>query len=88
MVTTDRFTNSSSSLTAPFSGAGTVIPNDDTGLDHVSRSLHIGGAGNIRVQTIEGDVVTFAGVTTGWFPGRISKVFATGTTATNIVAVW
>ncbi len=88
MVTTDRFTGSSSSLTAPFSGAAAVVPNDDTGLDYVSRSLHIGGAGDIRVQTLEGDIVTFAGVMVGWFPGRISKVFATGTTTTNIVAVW
>jgi len=51
--------------------------------------LYIGGAGNIKVTTVAGDIVTFSGVLAGsFFPVNILKVFSTGTTATNIIALW
>lgn len=51
--------------------------------------LYIGGAGNIRVQTAGGDDVVFTGVLAGTFlPVQVTRVFATNTTATNIVALW
>ena len=51
--------------------------------------LYIGGAGNIKVTTVAGDIVTFNGVLGGsFFPVNILKVFNTGTTATNIIALW
>jgi len=51
--------------------------------------LFIGGAGNLRVLTAGGDDVTFTGVLAGSFlPVQVKRVFATGTTATNIVALW
>jgi hypothetical protein len=51
--------------------------------------LYIGGSGNIRVQTEGGDDVVFTGVLAGTFlPVNVVRVFATNTTATNIVALW
>jgi hypothetical protein len=51
--------------------------------------LYIGGAGNIRVLTAGGDDVVFTGVLAGSFlPIQVTRVFATDTTATNIVALW
>jgi hypothetical protein len=51
--------------------------------------LYIGGAGNIRVLTAGGDDVVFTGVLAGSFlPIQVTRVFATNTTATNIVALW
>tara|TARA_R110001606_G_scaffold397983_1_gene575940 strand:+ start:637 stop:1146 length:510 start_codon:yes stop_codon:yes gene_type:complete len=51
--------------------------------------LYIGGAGNIKVTTVAGDIVTFNGVLAGsFFPVNILKVFSTGTSATNIIALW
>jgi len=51
--------------------------------------LFIGGAGNLRVLTAGNDDVTFTGVLAGSFlPVQVTRVFATGTTATNIVALW
>jgi hypothetical protein len=51
--------------------------------------LYIGGAGNIRVLTAGEDDVTFNGVLAGSFlPVQVKRVFASGTTATNIVALW
>ena len=51
--------------------------------------LYVGGVGDVRVLTIDQDDVTFFGVQTGTFmPVQVVKVFATGTSATNIVALW
>jgi hypothetical protein len=51
--------------------------------------LYVGGIGDVRVLTIDQDDVTFFGVQTGTFmPVQVVKVFATGTSATNIVALW
>ena len=51
--------------------------------------LYVGGAGNLKVLTVGGDEVTFTAIPVGTFvPVQVLKVFATGTTATNIVALW
>ena len=51
--------------------------------------LYIGGAGNLRVLTAGGDDVTFTGVLAGsYLPVQVQRVFATGTSATNIIAIW
>lgn len=51
--------------------------------------LYVGGAGNLRVLTEGGDDVTFNGVLAGsYLPIQVYRVFATNTTATNIVAIW
>ena len=51
--------------------------------------LYIGTAGNLKVTTVGGDEVTFQGVNTGtFFPENVVKVFATGTSADNIIALW
>lgn len=51
--------------------------------------LYIGGAGNVNLNTTGDDVVTFVGLNTGQFvPVQCLKVSATGTTATNIIALW
>ena len=48
--------------------------------------LYIGTAGNLKVTTAGGD---FQGVNTGtFFPVNVVKVFATGTSADNIIALW
>ena len=51
--------------------------------------LYVGGAGNLRVLTDGEDDVTFFNVAAGSFiPVQVKRVFATSTTATNIVALW
>lgn len=51
--------------------------------------LFIGTAGNLKVTTAGGDEITFQGINTGtFFPVNVVKVFATGTSADNIIALW
>jgi hypothetical protein len=51
--------------------------------------LYVGGAGNIKVETVGGDEVVFSGVLAGSFiPVQVVKLFSTSTTATNVVALW
>lgn len=51
--------------------------------------LYIGGSGNVTMTTNGTDTVTLVGLNGGQFvPVQVVKVFATGTTATNIIALW
>lgn len=51
--------------------------------------LYVGGAGNARVRTVGGNDVAFNGLTAGQFvPVQVKRVYTTGTTATNLVALW
>ena len=79
--------------------AAAVTPSDTVDIPSISTDpgagknngcvLFVGGAGNIKVKTIGGAEVTFQGINTGAFiPVQVLRVFATGTTATNIIALW
>lgn len=51
--------------------------------------LYVGGSGNIKVKTASGNDLTFTGLNAGTFvPVQVVQVFSTGTTATNILALW
>lgn len=59
------------------------------GGDQEGAVLYIGTAGNLKVTTVAGDEVTFQGINTGaFFPVHVKKVWATGTSASNIIALW
>lgn len=71
----------------PAHRAAVVTPNDVTVLDPPTRSLYIGVTGNLTVRMVDGMDATFNNVPVGIFPIRVDKVYATGTTATNMVAL-
>lgn len=51
--------------------------------------LYVGTGGTLKVTTIGGDEVTFTGIVSGTFvPVQVLRVWATGTSASNIVALW
>jgi hypothetical protein len=75
--------------------AAAVTPSDTVNIPSVTGGtnngcvLYIGGAGNVKVLTVGGDEVTFSSAQAGLvIPVQVLKVFSTGTTATNIVALW
>lgn len=64
-----------------------AITTSDTAPNVYAR-LYVGGAGNVKVTTENGDAVTFTAVPVGTvLPIRVQLVWATGTTATNIVGM-
>lgn len=73
---------------SPFPRAVEVAPSDTTPLLQPSRAIYIGVSGDVRVTTVEGDVVTFRNHPVGYLPGQVAMIHATGTTATDFVAVW
>jgi hypothetical protein len=74
---------------APSAQAAVVTPDNDNDLTYVTRGLFVGGAGNIAVVMLGGQAVTFTGVVAGSvLPIRVTRVKFTGTTATNINALW
>lgn len=77
------------------SSARAVTPHDvnevlDGNSETFPRALYIGGAGNLTVDMADGDTdVAFLGVQQGQILDiQVSRVKATGTTATNIVALF
>lgn len=75
----------------PFGPAFTfaaVTPHDSTVMP-LCRGLYIGGAGAVTVLNNEGVAVTFAAVPVGTtLQIATTRVNSTGTTATNIVALY
>jgi len=84
---TDNFAGYSTGIDGPATNAVAVTPNDATDLATTSRALYVGTAGNLAVTTVGGSTVTLVGVS-GWVPVRVARVLATGTTASDIVALW
>jgi len=51
--------------------------------------LYVGNTGNLRVLTSSNADLTFVGIPAGSFvPVQVKRVFATNTTATDIIALW
>ena len=84
---TDTFENYAPGLDSFGYDCFAITPNDSTDLNPFPRYLYIGGTGNIAVETMAGNTVTFSAHPVGYFPQRVRKVLATGTTATNIVGI-
>lgn len=63
-----------------------VTPSNTTDLGPV-RAIYIGGPGNVAIRANGNTTpVTMVGLAVGlWHPVRLTHVFATGTTATDIV---
>ena len=84
----DRFQNSSPSLSGPAAHGFAVTPNDSTTLAETTRALYVGSAGAVAVLMASGASVTFAGVAAGaMLPVRVTKVMATGTSATDLIGL-
>lgn len=85
----DKYKSYSPHLESPAENARAITPNDSNDLSNATRSLYIGGAGNVKVDMVSGDTITFTGVVGGTIiPIRIEKVYATGTTATGLVGLF
>lgn len=73
----------------PLTKAFAITPNDGTDLAVNTRGIWVGGTGAIAV-IMEGDSasVTLAAVPVGLLPIAAKRVLSTGTTATNLIALY
>ncbi len=73
----------------PANGAAAITPSDSTDLATYARAIYVGVGGNIKVDlTDAGTGVTFVGVPQGTIlPVQVKRVYATGTTASSLVAM-
>ena len=66
----------------------TITPDDDADLPGgITRAIVVGTAGDIKSSTASGNVRT-AYFPVGMFPIQLRRVYATGTDAANIVALY
>lgn len=84
----DRFESYPRTLEMPASIGFAVTPNDAADLPDVTRALYVGNFGDVTVDMAGGGTLTFLNVDQGVFlPLRVTRVRATGTTATGIVGL-
>jgi hypothetical protein len=85
----DIFANFAAGLSSPFEHGAAVTPSDSVDLTQVTRALYVGGAGDVTLITAGGDTALFKAVPVGTTLNvRAARVTATGTTATNLLALW
>lgn len=76
-------------LDSPAEHAIEVTPNDSADLAVECRALYIGADGNVQVDMVGGETVTFIGLKGGTvYPIRVARVYSTDTTATDIIALY
>lgn len=86
---TDLNQNDQPGLVGPCEHAAAITPNDSTDLTVTTRAIYVGGGGGIVIVTKGGEEVTLAGAAAGSvLPVRVARVKSTGTTATDLVALW
>ena len=55
----------------------------------IGANLYVGTGGDVKVDMFKSGTVTFSNVQDGsYLPIKITKVYKTGTTASNILAIW
>lgn len=84
----DKIVFSPSDVITPGEHAAAVTLSDSAVLDPTPRAIYVGTGGNLKVTMRGGEVVTFTNLVVGWHPIRPKVLWSTGTTASNIVAIW
>ena len=85
----DLFENRADTPSAPATRVAPVIPSDTVPLNATPKALYVGSGGTIVLRGAAGEDATFANVADGAIlPVRAGFVRATGTTASQIVALY
>lgn len=71
----------------PAASAAAVTPDDETNIEP-TRGLYLGTGGDLKVMMLAGTAVTFANLAAGIIHPIVAiRIYATGTTAGDIVAL-
>jgi hypothetical protein len=64
-------------------------PTSPDGVPNQGNVLYVGFGGDLKVTTAAGDDITFYNIQDStFFPVQVVRVWATGTTAQDIIALW
>jgi hypothetical protein len=76
-------------VTRPADTAFAVTPNNSTDLATPTRGVYVGVSGDLKVDLVGGSTeITFVGLASGVIhPIQARRIYATGTSATNIVGI-
>jgi hypothetical protein len=76
-------------LIIPAEEYSAITPSDAANLAKPTRGLYVGVSGDLVVDSLDGNQVTFVALAAGQLhPIRCTRVYATGTTATDIVGIY
>jgi hypothetical protein len=66
-----------------------ITPHDTNDLTVPTRAIYVGVSGDVKVDSIDGNAVTYTGLMAGIIHAiACTRVYSTGTTATNIVGIY
>jgi hypothetical protein len=66
-----------------------ITPHDTNNLAAPTRGIYVGVSGDLKVDSHDGNAITFVGISAGIIhPISCTRVYNTGTTATNIVGIY
>lgn len=86
---TDKFGTFNDGLDSPASNAAALTPSDSTDLANVTRAVYVGTGGDLKVTMRGGQTVTYKNLPQGITkPIRVARVWATGTTAADLMGEW
>lgn len=69
--------------------ATAVTTSDTVVYEQPTRAIYVGGPGNLKVDMVSGGTVTFVGLSAGTvLPIQAERIYATLTTATNLIALY
>ncbi len=78
-------------MQAPWPNAAAVTPNDSADLPYPASALLVSGPDVLKITTQGGQTLVISAAMVTLFPLleiAVARVWATGTSATDIVAVW
>lgn len=89
MARKDLYADFQMGLSSPVAHGAAVTPDDTDDLEWVTRCLMVGQSGDVTCDLLGGETITFTSLQPGsLYPFRVKRVYATGTTASNIVGLW
>lgn len=85
----DPFQSNQVGTNSPARNALAISPDNDTDLTVTVRGFYLGNAGDVKVDMANGGSVVFSNMAAGViYPIGVKRIYATGTTATNIVGLY
>ena len=85
----DTFNTQTPGLNSPLTNAAAIAPNDSEDISVTTRGIYLGMPGDVQVDLLDSGTVTLRNLVAGVVhPIRAKRVYATGTTATDIVGLY